>query len=509
MEDALLPFDGPGRYAVNGNFVLSEIELRASAATNIYWTNTLGGNWSNPANWSPNRLPTAVDHAHIVASGTYTVLQNVSATLLSLTLGGGTGTQTVANSAVTLTPASGTVNANGVLDLGNGTLGGTNVIHGTWKWVGGALDASARVMVMPSGVLNVTGTGTKFWGGVLTNAGTVTWTNTGAISFGSSGALYNLAGAIFDVRSDAPLNGSGGTFVQNAGTFRKSLGSGTNLIYPSFNNSGTVEVLTGTLSFNGGGTNTALFSLGNGAAIQNPSSFTFANGSQLTGAGTNRWTGGTITLNGDLNAANLELSGATVAGTGMLSVSNLNFFSGSFDGTNTVSGVANWIGGTIPSTARLTIATNGVLNLSGAADKFISGMLTNAGLVVWTGAGRLYLDGPGAIYNLPSGVFDVQNNSLLINQFISPSAAFHNAGLFRKSAGTGTNFLTRVNFNNSGTVELRTGTLAIPSGGTNSGTFDVAAGATLLISSDYTFASGNCLSSCRALFFRCRRRPDE
>ena len=66
-------------------------------ATDIYWTNTAGGNWNVAANWSPNILPGSSDNAFIVSNGTYTVTLNASATVQNLTLGGASGTQTLSN----------------------------------------------------------------------------------------------------------------------------------------------------------------------------------------------------------------------------------------------------------------------------------------------------------------------------------------------------------------------------------------------------------------------------
>lgn len=36
----------------------------------IWWTNTLGGNWSVPANWLPNRIPNGTNNVIIVSNGT-------------------------------------------------------------------------------------------------------------------------------------------------------------------------------------------------------------------------------------------------------------------------------------------------------------------------------------------------------------------------------------------------------------------------------------------------------
>jgi|KBSSwiStaDraftv2_1062776.scaffolds.fasta_scaffold65822_3 hypothetical protein len=93
----------PSRRPPNGSFrVLRAGELifwlvvfpLTARADTINWTNTLGGNWNIAQNWSPNVMPTSNAIAVITNDGSYTVNINVSPTLSSLVLGGGSGTQT-------------------------------------------------------------------------------------------------------------------------------------------------------------------------------------------------------------------------------------------------------------------------------------------------------------------------------------------------------------------------------------------------------------------------------
>ena len=44
-------------------------------ATQLVWTNTLGGNWNVAANWNPNIVPAAGDTAVITNAGNYTLSQ--------------------------------------------------------------------------------------------------------------------------------------------------------------------------------------------------------------------------------------------------------------------------------------------------------------------------------------------------------------------------------------------------------------------------------------------------
>jgi len=87
-------------------FVDDLIGVSSSAITNagsgtgtpgrpVYWINPAGGLWSAPANWSTRRVPTATDHAIITLGGNYTVTVDKSDTVNSLTLGAGSGVQTL------------------------------------------------------------------------------------------------------------------------------------------------------------------------------------------------------------------------------------------------------------------------------------------------------------------------------------------------------------------------------------------------------------------------------
>ena len=188
-------------------------------------------------------------------------------------------------------------------------------------------------------------------------------------------------------------------------------------------NTGVLEVRSGTLSlpYPSGGTNRGTFNAGAGATIL-VSDYTFGDGSQLSGLGTHRWALGTVRLNGAIAAEHVEWAGAMLMG------------------TNTISGVVHWLSGVIHSSAAVTIATNGTLNLEGGVNKDLNGVLTNAGTVTWTGAGWLRLDG-GRIYNLPGALFDVQNDQAFAKEGGNP--VLDNRGTLRKSASGGVHIPTR------------------------------------------------------------------
>ena len=172
-------------------------------------------------------------------------------------------------------------------------------------------------------------------------------------------------------------------------------------------------------------------------------SFTDGGVTQFTGAGAFQFVGGTLTLLNNV-IPNLELlSGTLVLGPLFQagSITNLTVTGVTMQFTNTITGVFNWMAG--PLFGSLTVASNAVLNLSGTGSRTLFGPLTNAGTVVVTCTSYLqpyYAPGSGyygSIYNLPGGLFDIQNDQFYVYNGTG-NEMFSNNGILRKSAGTGT-----------------------------------------------------------------------
>src|SRR5207245_1674928 len=84
----------------------------------------------------------------------------------------------------------------------------------------------------------------------LTNNGTIIQ-NDGRL-LPSNGAINNESGALYDLQVDNGIFNNGGSNpFDNAGTLRKSAGSGTSSLNVDIDNIGTVEVDSGTLELTG------------------------------------------------------------------------------------------------------------------------------------------------------------------------------------------------------------------------------------------------------------------
>jgi hypothetical protein len=237
----------------------------AAQAATVSWRGGTG-DWNTATNWSPSQVPGSGDSALITASGTYTVTVNSSVAVSSLTLGGANGKQTLTVSGITLSLANGgTVGSNGILSLSGSTLSGLLAVSGAVNWTnGGSLAGGASLTLASNGVLNIGGSTALNLNGVLTNAGTVNWAGTGNLqlsraSGNGNGGIVNLVGGLFNVQNDQTIATIyGDEYFNNAGTFRKSAGTNTT-VNVIFNNSGVVDVESGTVTFNGGGAGSGLF----------------------------------------------------------------------------------------------------------------------------------------------------------------------------------------------------------------------------------------------------------
>lgn len=494
------------------------------------------GTWQTAVNWSGGTLPGPADDVCIPAgvtvtlsSGTHSI--NNLGSSGDLVFSG--GSLTVAGSfnsdgAVTLSATNLTLNAtssiNGSFTQSGGTLGGTGslTVAGLMTWSGGTMTGTG--VTTAGGGINFTGTaGRALTGGrVLNNSGTAIWSSTGTFVINTSGVFNNLAGSVFDTQSDARIDSDASATLNNAGIFRKSAGTGSKTVESRFNNTGTVEVLSGTLLFSGGGTHTGPFT---GAAGSNLSfgggTHNLNTGADVTGAnvsfsvGTTNIAGiydvsnstsattGTVNFTSTSTIKNFGLTLSVLNTGNALTVNvatrpeqapltlnvgrtlNFNFtgditiqtvnLSGTLSGPTTmnISGPLNWSAGTL--TGNGTTNAQGGIAISTTAGKTLGGgrILNNSGTASWTGTSGFSLTGAAVFNNLAGALLNAQDG--LIDGTSSESV--NNAGTFRKSAGSGSLFVDS-RFNNSGTVEVLSGTLGFSGGGTSSGPFTGSAGTT-------------------------------
>jgi hypothetical protein len=437
------------------------------------------GDWSNSANWldtsnQTHHVPTATDDAVIDVAG--------------ITVTHSTGTDTVhrltSEDAVVLSDGSLSLAAASTIDnsftLSGGTLSGlgTLTVNGLLTWTSGIMTGTAHTVAQGGLALNPSGV-TQLDGRILDNTGTATWTGTGTLLTSNGGSIDNLAGAVFDVKGDGALSGfNAQPAFNNAGTFRKLDSSGTTTFTNiPFNNSGTVDVQTGTLSFGGGGDSTGSFVVEDGATLVFDGAQTLRAGSTVGGDGTVQFQGSfvgrSIVVLGHYSIPTTNIVTAVVDFGADAVLPNLNL-NGTLTGLAnvTVTGVLNWTGGTM-SGAGTTLVT-GALNIAGGT--LDARTLNNAGTAVWLGGGLAPVNG-GVFNNQPGATFDDRTDAAFGSTLAAPGT-FNNLGFFTKSQSTGQTTVIAA-FNNHGIVEVRTGTLEIAGTGTDTGAYTADAGAVL------------------------------
>ena len=447
---------------------------------NLVW-NGGNGDWHVASNWQPNFVPTSNDNVFFTGGAIVTL--NSPAECGSLNLDGSTLT---GSSTLTTT----------ILNFNSGTLGGSQVVTvlSQMNWAGGTMIGTGRTVIPLGAALNVAGAGgVMMTTRTLENGGTVLWTS-GDFNFGSGAVFTNRAGALFETRGTGGFRHVGGPIgrFDNAGTFRKSLNTGTLDASVSFNNYGAVEIQTGTLLLVVGGTHTGTFDVPAGTTLYLAGVHDASVGSSITGAGNftvnggtatlaglvqvsglNFFDGGTVNLNGNYICTNntLTIAGATANfnGSGTVTPTVLNFSSGTLGGSQVVTVLSqmNWAGGTMIGTGRTVIPLGAALNVAGAGGVMMTTRtLENGGTVLWTSGDFNF--GSGAVFTNRAGALFETRGAGGFGHVGGPIGRFDNAGTFRKSLNTGTTPVDpSVNFNNYGAVEIQTGILAA-SGGYNS-----------------------------------------
>jgi hypothetical protein len=448
---------------------LEGLEERTLPAT-VFWANAAGGDWSAPGNWSTGALPGAGDDVVLDVPGNVTVTHSFGTdavhSLVSqdrLELSGG---------ALDLATAS---TFNGAFAFTGGTLSGSGdvTVNGPFTWNGGTLRGAGRTVANGGLALIIPELfqpGKVLDGRELDNAGAAVWTG-GSIAVNNGGRLDNLAGATFDAESDANFTGSGalpGTFV-NDGTFHKLHSGGTTASGVAFHNNGLVDVQTGTLSLNAGGEDTGAFVVEARATLDFNGGTTNLRGTSSVGGG------GTVLLT---NNAAVNVLGAYVVDSTDLVSGTINFahdatlnylgVNGNFSGgaltDPTLTGLGDvtvdtmsWTWGVLSGPGSTTVTHQ--LDISGPGFKALFGRtLNNAGTATWTGA-DLGVVFAGVINNLPGATFNDLADASVGGGFGS-SGSFNNAGLFVRSVSGGRTGVG-IAFNNSGVVDVQTGTLTL------------------------------------------------
>ncbi len=373
---------------------------------------------------------------------------------------------------------------------------------------------------------------------------TATINNQAAGIFNATGAGQLYSTGSYYVGDGDGTNGSDWVYdlsslsFNNAGTLVKS-GSATTTTFGlgqdsrdgiAFNNSGSVQVTGGTLALDWGGGGAGTFSTSAGASVQFAGGRYVGSGAaSLGGAGTYAVSGG-YTTGVAVSTQSLSVSGGrieTTSGTvqnltvtggemyGPITVQTLTVSGGYFSGyggsTMTLVGTGVWSGGWLNS-GSLTVTAAAALSIGGSVG-IQNGVLANSGIVTWS-AGSISMQNTATINNQAGATFNATGGGQLYSTgsyyvgegdgtngsdwvYDLSSLSFNNAGTLVKSGsattttfGLGQDGRDGVAFNNSGSVQVTGGTLALDWGGGGAGTFSTSAGASVQFAGGRYVGSG-------------------
>lgn len=340
-------------------------------------------------------------------------------------------------------------------------VGASNVIA-----AGATLDMQNSVLIN-KGQIILTSTSTLQFGGGLGAANQFSILTNAVLSGTGTNSVVNDngPGLLFD--NNGTVRGDGGKMVIALGncTWTNSLGLGT---YSTSVSNAVIEFYEGTYTIQRNNTNQFL----------GPGLIWFFNNL-------------TVTNNGILRVGNHDPTTGTVQwdaalfGTGITEVVGSPGLPSQFI----------WDGGSINGPMMLDVDAWSQLLLTSANRKTLSAAtINNAGSATWLNGplSQLALDNGAVFNNLSNAVFQAWVNTEITGGAGTNLNLFYNAGTFRKSTNVNNlQFTTDAApnpgpyFINTGLLDVQTGRLLLL-GGTNSGQFNVAAGAQLEFQANYT-----------------------
>jgi len=422
-----------------------------------------GGTFTAPAGSSITGVGTgsvSFSGGTVTASGTYNVTGSTIAD-------GGTANLTAPITAVgsNVTVTGGTLNLSGggpaltttTLNLSGGTLTGidTLTVAGQTTWSGGTMSGTGVTDAQGGLTLGAAGASDQesLSGRALNNFAAATLAGANS-SYGlrlDLGATFdNKPGASFNFTTDARIDAGGGTpaggTFNNEGTLSKTGGTDTSIIAVPLNTTGPVQVASGTLSLQGGGTISSAVTLNaaTGTTLDfGAGTYTIPAGASITGTGSVSFENATVTINGTYSVAGTTTVnyGAEVDFNTATTIPTLTLNNGTIDGsgTLTVTGATTWTGGTM-SGPGVTNAQGGLtltLNADGQNTvEYLSGRILNNFAAATLAGGNLDLDSGATFDNKPGASVSFTTDASIRAKGGTPAGGtFSNEGTLSKTGG--------------------------------------------------------------------------
>jgi fibronectin-binding autotransporter adhesin len=222
----------------------------------------------------------ALGYAGAFSQGAGSTLSISSADTLSLTGTASLSGTTSGLGTLALAGGSATINSGAKLSVSDWSISGSGAsvtLGEALTYAGAFSEGAGDTLTLTVGTLTLTGANDAFSGGTvdgsellytkgttavsgLTIGGTVEWKNANAVkesggsatigdASGDEAFLDNAVSGTYDIldNSGIGLGASAASYIDNAGLFEKTGGTGTSVITPAVTNTGTIEVTAGTL----------------------------------------------------------------------------------------------------------------------------------------------------------------------------------------------------------------------------------------------------------------------
>lgn len=405
----------------------------------IRWTGLENLQWANAANWSPARIPNASDHVVVEAPSGTSIQLTGGQSIGSLRLGNEAGSGVVLNVQGTLTLGSGGEVGSGGRVVQTGSLsGGALVVAGEYEWQTGRLFGVLRItstgrLLLPdrtgrdfsSGNGGIPATiennGEVRWlGGMLRSWDSSQWVNRGTVVLEGQGRLFDYC-----------CGGAMAQIVNQGRIVKTGVAGDADFSEVTLNSSGTIQVDAGVL------------------LVPRGANWTGTN--RVVGAGRLRIVDGTHTWSG------------TVQADGVLEIA-----AGSHVGTMTIQGPTpvEWTGGRLYG--RLEVGEDSRLQIHGPNGKSMSSgngaqpaTILNRGVVTWQGSAMVGWDASRVVNE---GRWELEQDGEIMGYCCGGARpTFVNNGTLAKTAGPGAAVFTDLNVDNSGTMEVGSGTIEVRS----------------------------------------------
>jgi hypothetical protein len=371
-----------------------------------------------------------------------------------------------------------------------GSLAGGNIellygddnvtITGVFDWKHGTMAGIGKTLVTSTGSLRWTEDNWRQIEREFEVQGTSLWTK-GTIYMGEVGKFINRGTFTINSTTDVDWQGNAATHsIRNFGSIVKR-GSGTaglltNSYSSVFTSSGSINVQAGRLNIQGTGSISGLLTLTGSLGLGWNSAGAARMG--LTSTATVNGTGKLFVENGEVvNSSNLTINAVEVAygvlsGTSSINITNLTIRdSGRIEGDMnvTVTGLFDWMHGTMSGTGKTLVTSTGSLRLTDANWRQIEREFEVQGTSLWT-KGDIYFAEAGKFIN--RGTFTINNATQVDWQGSTDANSIRNFGsIIKQGVGTTgllTNSYSSV-FNSSGSINIQAGRLNVQGTGSISG----------------------------------------